>query len=257
MEYNILDDQAKQPATKRKPQVERAKVLRETRLIPKVILAIENFNKHIILLSKKAKTNDRLANYLHFGAVRDFNIKSGDLMAVIERTYSHSSQIEVSDSNLENVEDEHEQEQDVAGFVASDDDAESVAYEYDDNNDDAEPNQEKEKEEEEEEQQVKKQSKKTKKQAGKPVQKKVEKAAEALAENKAKKKVEMPAKKPAEKSSDTQAEKKVTKETEKQSKKQQETAGKAQRRRRVLSSDEAEEVEASPPKRRRGRTIKK
>lgn len=256
MEYNILDDQAKQPATKRKPQVERAKVLRETRLIPKVILAIENFNKHIILLSKKAKTNDRLANYLHFGAVRDFNIKSGDLMAVIERTYSHSSQIEVSDSNLENVEDEHEQEQEVARFVASDDDAESVAYEYDDNNDDEERNQEIEKEEEEE-QQVKKQTKKTKKQAGKPVQKKTEKAAEALAENKAKKKVEMPAKKPAEKPAETQAEKQVTKETEKQSKKQPETAGKAQRRRRVLSSDEAEEVEASPPKRRRGRTIKK
>ncbi|KAH8418133.1 hypothetical protein KR222_004613, partial [Zaprionus bogoriensis] len=129
VEYNILDDQAKQPATKRKPQAERAKVLRETRLIPKVILAIENFNKHIILLSKKAKTNDRMANYLHFGAVRDFNIKSGDLKAVIERTYSHSSQIEVSDSNLEAA-DEDEEEQEQQETVASD--AESVAYGHED-----------------------------------------------------------------------------------------------------------------------------
>ncbi|KAH8355258.1 hypothetical protein KR093_009668, partial [Drosophila rubida] len=111
VEYNILDDQSKEPAAKRKPQAERAKVLRETRLIPKVILAIENFNKHIILLSKKAKTNDRLANYLHFGAVRDFNIKSGDLKAVIERTYSHSSRIEVSDSNLEETVDDGDQQE--------------------------------------------------------------------------------------------------------------------------------------------------
>lgn len=159
MEFNILDDQAKQPATKRKPQAERAKVLRETRLIPKVILAIENFNKHIILLSKKAKTNDRLANYLHFGAVRDFNIKSGDLMAVIERTYSHSSQIEVSDSNLENVDDEDEEGEQQVESVANDDDAESVSYDYDkDNNDDCEKVDEDE-EEEEEQQQVKKKAK--------------------------------------------------------------------------------------------------
>ncbi|KAH8298499.1 hypothetical protein KR044_007977, partial [Drosophila immigrans] len=126
VEFNILDDQSKEPATKRKPQAERAKVLRETRLIPKVILAIENFNKHIILLSKKTKTNDRLANYLHFGAVRDFNIKSGDLKAVIERTYSHSSQIEVSDSNLENVEDVEDQvEEEEHPEPASDDERSS------------------------------------------------------------------------------------------------------------------------------------
>ncbi|XP_060654538.1 Fanconi anemia group I protein [Drosophila nasuta] len=126
VEYNILDDHSKEPAAKRKPQVERAKVLRETRLIPKVILAIENFNKHIILLSKKAKTNDRLANYLHFGAVRDFNIKSGDLKAVIERTYSHSSQIEVSDSNLENVEDDEDQEEEQQEPASEDEHASNV-----------------------------------------------------------------------------------------------------------------------------------
>ncbi|ALC42831.1 FANCI, partial [Drosophila busckii] len=110
VEHNILDDQAQQPASKRKPQSERAKVLRETRYIPKVILAMESFNKHVILLSKKAKSIDRLANYMHLGAVRDFNIKSGDLRDMIERTYSQSSQIEVSASSLEQ-EAESEQEQ--------------------------------------------------------------------------------------------------------------------------------------------------
>lgn len=175
VEFNILDDQAKQPATKRKPQAERAKVLRETRLIPKVILAIENFNKHIILLSKKDKTNDRLANYLHFGAVRDFNIKSGDLMAVIERTYSHSSQIEVSDSNLENVEDEDEDEgEQQVESVANDDGAESVSYDYDnDNNDDCEKVDEDEGEEEEEQEQQQA-KKKVKKQASKQPKKQQE-----------------------------------------------------------------------------------
>ncbi|XP_002006644.2 Fanconi anemia group I protein [Drosophila mojavensis] len=131
VEYNILDEQPHQTATKRKPQAERAKVLRETRFIPKVILAIENFNKHIILLSKKFKSYDRLANYLHFGAVRDFNIQSGDLRAVIERTYSHSSQIEVSDSNLD-ADEEH----------TNSDDALPVEEDEVDDDDQQEPEQE-------------------------------------------------------------------------------------------------------------------
>lgn len=126
-----MDEQPHQTATKRKPQAERAKVLRETRFIPKVILAIENFNKHIILLSKKFKSYDRLANYLHFGAVRDFNIQSGDLRAVIERTYSHSSQIEVSDSNLD-ADEEH----------TNSDDALPVEEDEVDDDDQQEPEQE-------------------------------------------------------------------------------------------------------------------
>jgi len=108
-----------------------------------LVLAIENFNKHIILLSKKAKTNDRLANYLHFGAVRDFNIKSGDLKAVIERTYSHSSQIEVSESNIEAVEDEEEEEQQQEPQKPDSDDeqASSITEPNDDDDDEEEERQ--------------------------------------------------------------------------------------------------------------------
>ncbi|XP_013097656.2 Fanconi anemia group I protein [Stomoxys calcitrans] len=96
IESNILEDNAKK---KSNPQADKAKVLRETKFIPKIILCIENFNKHVILLAKK--TNDRLANFLHFGTVRDFRIKTSDLKAAIDRTLSHSSQIEASESGDE------------------------------------------------------------------------------------------------------------------------------------------------------------
>ncbi|XP_073845314.1 Fanconi anemia complementation group I [Musca autumnalis] len=98
IESNILEDKAKK---KSNPQADKAKVLRETKFIPKIILCIENFNKHVILLAKK--TNDRLANYLHFGTVRDFRIKTSDLKAAIDRTLSHSSQIEASESGDEDT----------------------------------------------------------------------------------------------------------------------------------------------------------
>lgn len=91
-----MEDKSKK---KSNPQAEKAKVLRETKLIPKIILCIENFNKHVILLSKK--TNDRLANLLHFGTVRDFRIKTSDLKAAIDRTLSHSSQIQSTESGGE------------------------------------------------------------------------------------------------------------------------------------------------------------
>ncbi|XP_033253387.1 uncharacterized protein LOC117192749 [Drosophila miranda] len=51
IEANTLDEDNQHLKT-RNVQAQRAKVLRETRLIPKVIMVIEDFNKHIILLSK-------------------------------------------------------------------------------------------------------------------------------------------------------------------------------------------------------------
>ena len=105
IESNILEESSKK---KMNPQLEKAKVLRETKFIPKIILCIENFNKHVILLAKK--TNDRLANFLHFGTVRDFRIKTSDLKAAIDRTLSHSSQIENEDGDVNEVEGEEEEE---------------------------------------------------------------------------------------------------------------------------------------------------
>lgn len=107
IEANTLDEDAQQHLKKRKVLAERAKILRETRLIPKVIMVIEDFNKHVILLSKKTKTQDRLTNYLHLGTMRDFDIKSTDLKAAIERSLSDGRNISQEDSN-----DEEDQEED-------------------------------------------------------------------------------------------------------------------------------------------------
>ncbi|KAH8402315.1 hypothetical protein KR009_011348, partial [Drosophila setifemur] len=106
IEANTLDEEAQQHLKKRKVQAERAKVLRETRMIPKVIMVIEDFNKHIILLSKKTKVHNRLTDYLHLGTMRDFDIKSTDLKAAIERSISDGRNISTDDSNAEEVEDD-------------------------------------------------------------------------------------------------------------------------------------------------------
>ncbi|XP_034654239.1 Fanconi anemia group I protein homolog isoform X1 [Drosophila subobscura] len=107
IEANTLDEDALQQLKTRKPsvQAQRAKVLRETRLIPKVIMVIEDFNKHIILLSKKTKTFNRLTDYLHLGTMRDFDIKSTDLKAAIERSLSDTHEIAEDDCTREDMED--------------------------------------------------------------------------------------------------------------------------------------------------------
>ncbi|XP_017066246.1 Fanconi anemia group I protein [Drosophila eugracilis] len=124
IEANTLDEEAQQLTKKRNVQTERAKVLRETRLIPKVIMVIEDFNKHIILLSKKTKSKNRLTDYLHLGTMRDFDIKSTDLRAAIERSISDGRNISVEDSNAEDQDqDENESEDE-----DKDDDAQSTTY---------------------------------------------------------------------------------------------------------------------------------
>ncbi|EDW47016.1 GM20650 [Drosophila sechellia] len=123
IEANTLDEEAQQHTKKRKVQAERAKVLRETRLIPKVIMVIEDFNKHIILLSKKTKSKNRLTDYLHLGTMRDFDIKSTDLRAAIERSISDGRNISTEDSNADDQEDEDENEN-----VEEDDEAQSTTY---------------------------------------------------------------------------------------------------------------------------------
>uniref|UniRef100_A0A1A9ZCX7 Fanconi anemia group I protein n=1 Tax=Glossina pallidipes TaxID=7398 RepID=A0A1A9ZCX7_GLOPL len=110
IESNVLDTDKKQ---KRDPQVGAAKVLRETKFVSKVILCIENFNKTIVLLAKK--TDVRLANFVHVGTTRDYRVKTSDLKAAIDRTLSHSSQIEDAetsdDNNGNEVENEDEDEE--------------------------------------------------------------------------------------------------------------------------------------------------
>ncbi|EDV59451.2 Fanconi anemia group I protein homolog [Drosophila erecta] len=122
IEANTLDEEVQLHTKKRKVQAERAKVLRETRLIPKVIMVIEDFNKHIILLSKKIKSKNRLTDYLHLGTMRDFDIKSTDLRAAIERSISDGRNISTEESTAE------DQVQDVDENVEEDDDVQSTTY---------------------------------------------------------------------------------------------------------------------------------
>ncbi|XP_026842269.1 Fanconi anemia group I protein homolog [Drosophila persimilis] len=104
IEANTLDEDNQHLKT-RNVQAQRAKVLRETRLIPKVIMVIEDFNKHIILLSKKTKTFNRLTDYLHLGTMRDFDIKSTDLKAAIERSLTDTHEVAEDDCTTEDMED--------------------------------------------------------------------------------------------------------------------------------------------------------
>ncbi|XP_067627011.1 Fanconi anemia group I protein homolog isoform X2 [Eurosta solidaginis] len=95
IEANVIDKD--QPNGKRSnPEAERAKILRETKLIPKVILHLETFNRFVIVLSKKSSS--RIANFLHHGTVHDFRFRTQALKAAVERTFSHSSEISVDPS---------------------------------------------------------------------------------------------------------------------------------------------------------------
>ncbi|KAL1398799.1 hypothetical protein pipiens_008679 [Culex pipiens pipiens] len=61
----------------------REKVLRQTKLIPKVVFRIETFNKFVLLLSKKTKKD--LTYLLHLGTVRDFRIREPALVEAIRK----------------------------------------------------------------------------------------------------------------------------------------------------------------------------
>ncbi|KAJ8730266.1 hypothetical protein PYW07_017304 [Mythimna separata] len=57
------------------------KVLRETKLIPRLVLEAEQFSKRVILLANKAKLNWQ--QYLSLGTARDFRIKGPVLQEVL------------------------------------------------------------------------------------------------------------------------------------------------------------------------------
>lgn len=96
---------------KKDPKADKAKLLRETRNLPKLILRIENYNKFVIMLGKKTK-ND-LSNYLHIGTVRDFKINTNKLKDALQNAFSQSDEIEETESpNLEEIEHMSESEED-------------------------------------------------------------------------------------------------------------------------------------------------
>lgn len=96
---------------KKDPKADKAKLLRETRNLPKLILRIENYNKFVIMLGKKTK-ND-LSNYLHIGTVRDFKINTSKLKDALQSAFSQTDEIDDAESpNLEEIEHMSESEED-------------------------------------------------------------------------------------------------------------------------------------------------
>lgn len=95
------DEAAPKRPKKKVPKNQKAKVMRDTKNIPKLILRIENFNKFVISLSKK--TEHDLSKCLHLGTVRDFRIKTTELREAIDKIRQNDSE---NDEDDESVEDE-------------------------------------------------------------------------------------------------------------------------------------------------------
>lgn len=91
---------------KKARKVNKAKVMRDTKNIPKLILRIENFNKFVISLSKK--TEHDLGKLLHIGTVRDFRLKSDKMQQAIDKMRKNAP----SDDESESDESEKESDDD-------------------------------------------------------------------------------------------------------------------------------------------------
>lgn len=104
IEGNIFEDGDGEEAPKKtkmkNPKADKAKVIRDTKYIPKLILRIENFNKFVNCLSKKTKHD--LSKLLHVGTVQDFRIKKDEMRKMIDKTFHDSEQMEVDEEELEN-----------------------------------------------------------------------------------------------------------------------------------------------------------
>lgn len=98
IENNILNDTPDD--ARNNGQGNKAKIMRETKHIPKLIFCIEKFNNSIILLDKKSKSQE-LSVRLHLGTVRDFRFKTDDLRKAVDQTFqdgeSSSDNDDVSD----------------------------------------------------------------------------------------------------------------------------------------------------------------
>ncbi|KAK0173374.1 hypothetical protein PV328_006584 [Microctonus aethiopoides] len=83
--YNLITYTEENQSSGRKADAHalRNKVLKETKIIPKVIYEIEQFNKEILTLGKKTGTS--LDSYIKHSITRDFRIKQGELAEGLER----------------------------------------------------------------------------------------------------------------------------------------------------------------------------
>lgn len=101
IEKNVFDKD--DDADQHSGQGNKAKVMRETRAIPKLIMRIENFNKFVICLDKKSNSQE-LSKRLHSGTVRDFRIKTDELKDAINRTFEEAAS-DVDENQLDDATD--------------------------------------------------------------------------------------------------------------------------------------------------------
>lgn len=113
------EDEAPKPKSK-KPKNQKAKVMRDTKNIPKLILRIENFNKFVISLSKK--TEHDLSKCLHLGTVRDFRIRTHELRKAIDKIRQNGEDADDDDDDDDEGDDSVDDE-----TVDSDDDDDDMA----------------------------------------------------------------------------------------------------------------------------------
>ena len=117
IEENTLGDGDSRKKTN--AQTDKAKVLRDTKFIPKLILRIENFDKFVICLGKKTKLD--LSKHLHIGTVRDFRIKSSQLKEAINEALSKSQVMDIDEMSGE---DEYEEGCEPSPMIDDDDEDE-------------------------------------------------------------------------------------------------------------------------------------
>ncbi|XP_041787409.1 Fanconi anemia group I protein-like [Anopheles merus] len=100
VEENIIgQDEGDEPVNSAKAKSNRDKVLRQTKLIPKLVFRIETFNKIVMQLSKKTKKD--LTYLLHMGTVRDFRIKTSALVEAIQRTVTDRTEMDEDEEAVE------------------------------------------------------------------------------------------------------------------------------------------------------------
>lgn len=93
------DDEAAQKKKSANPNTLKTKILRETRLIPKLVYEMEQFGKNVITLSNKTKID--LSKYVGLGTSRDFRIKAPELKQALEDVARNLDETVVSDENEE------------------------------------------------------------------------------------------------------------------------------------------------------------
>uniref|UniRef100_A0A2M4CNT3 Uncharacterized protein n=1 Tax=Anopheles darlingi TaxID=43151 RepID=A0A2M4CNT3_ANODA len=82
-----------------KAKSNRDKVLRKTKLLPRLVFRIESYNKIVTQLSRKTKKD--LTYLLHMGTVRDFRIKTSALKEAIEKTVTHRGEDDESNEETD------------------------------------------------------------------------------------------------------------------------------------------------------------